>query len=259
MGSHIEELIKKHGLEHVKEEILEEVFSCISVKPEKAESLPAGVSKMGGVPDLPKEQDYPTYKGKPLHFIGQFNLKELAEIKMKTDLPKEGMLYFFYYDDWEDDEIEGVWGEKEQKDGWRVIYYNGDHKALESRGQKIRTYPQCKVNFEAIESLPFIAFEDDDDFDRYDELFSDLLPLEGTMHQIEGYPHAVQGEVFEECGDYSEKSEEEDDWTLLFQVDSDEENLEMMWGDVGMLYFCILTEDLKKRRFEEAWCVMQCH
>ncbi|RBW68178.1 YwqG family protein [Bacillus taeanensis] len=259
MGSHIESLIKKHGLEHVKDDILDGVFSCIAVKPERAEHLPLGASKMGGVPDLPQGEDYPMYKGKPLHFIGQFNLKEIAELNIKTEIPKEGMLYFFYYDDWEDEEIEGVWGEKEQKDGWRVIYYNGDNSALEPRDQGIHTYPQCKINFEVVDRLPFMDFDDDDDFDRYDELSSDLLPNEGTIHQIEGYPHAVQGEVFEECGGYAEKSENEEDWTLLFQVDSDEENLEMMWGDVGMLYFCILTEDLKNRRFEEAWCVMQCH
>ncbi len=45
--------------------------------------------------------------------------------------------------------------------------------------------------------------------------------------------------------------------TLLFQIDSDTKNCNMMWGDLGMLYFCIGNEDLKNRRFENACCVLQ--
>lgn len=38
--------------------------------------------------------------------------------------------------------------------------------------------------------------------------------------------------------------------TLLFQIDSDTKNCNMMWGDLGMLYFCIGNEDLKNRRLK---------
>jgi uncharacterized protein YwqG len=48
------------------------------------------------------------------------------------------------------------------------------------------------------------------------------------------------------------------DWILLLQLDSDD-NTEMMWGDSGMLYFWIKKEDLKKRKFENAWMISQCY
>ena len=38
--------------------------------------------------------------------------------------------------------------------------------------------------------------------------------------------------------------------TLLFQIDSDHKNCNMVWGELGMLYFCISNEDLKNQRFE---------
>jgi uncharacterized protein YwqG len=45
---------------------------------------------------------------------------------------------------------------------------------------------------------------------------------------------------------------------FLLQVDSDDA-AGMMWGDAGMLYFWIRDDDLAARRFDRAWCVMQCY
>ncbi len=46
-------------------------------------------------------------------------------------------------------------------------------------------------------------------------------------------------------------------WLLLAQVDSDD-NANMMWGDVGMLYWLIRPEDLTARRFDRALFTWQC-
>lgn len=48
-----------------------------------------------------------------------------------------------------------------------------------------------------------------------------------------------------------------DDWTLLLQVDSDD-NTKMMWGDGGMLYVWIRRQDLASRNFDKAWTILQC-
>lgn len=48
------------------------------------------------------------------------------------------------------------------------------------------------------------------------------------------------------------------DWILLFQLDTDAA-ADMMWGDVGTVYFTIKKDDLAARRFENAWFSMQCH
>ena len=46
-------------------------------------------------------------------------------------------------------------------------------------------------------------------------------------------------------------------WNLLLQVESNEE-LGMMWGDLGRLYLWITDEDLAARQFENCWLVLQC-
>lgn len=47
------------------------------------------------------------------------------------------------------------------------------------------------------------------------------------------------------------------DWRLLLQIDSDDA-ANMMWGDVGRIYFWIRREDLERRDFNHTWLVMQC-
>jgi uncharacterized protein YwqG len=49
-----------------------------------------------------------------------------------------------------------------------------------------------------------------------------------------------------------------DDWLLLLQLDSDG-TADVLWGDVGMLYFWIRRQDLQEQRFDKVWMTMQCH
>jgi uncharacterized protein YwqG len=44
-------------------------------------------------------------------------------------------------------------------------------------------------------------------------------------------------------------------WRLLLQVDSHDD---MMWGDVGMVYFWIPDEALRERAFDRTWLILQC-
>ena len=46
-------------------------------------------------------------------------------------------------------------------------------------------------------------------------------------------------------------------WRLLFQMDSDED-LGVMWGDVGMLYFWVAEAAARKADFSNVWLVLQC-
>jgi uncharacterized protein YwqG len=93
------------------------------------------------------------------------------------------------------------------------------------------------------------------------------------IHRLGGVPHEIQNPMETECelarrGEdplvlpYSRKEEIADEakarWRLLLQVDSDDE-AGMMWGDAGMLYYWIRDDDLAARRFDRAWCVMQCY
>ncbi|KAB7707181.1 DUF1963 domain-containing protein [Bacillus aerolatus] len=250
-------LIEKHGLGHAKQEIMDSVYECVTITPEAAAFLPAGTSKFGGAPDLPESLAYPEYKNIPLNFIGQVNLAELAALAFDGNpLPQEGILYFFYYDNWEEDD-DVVFGEPDQKDGWRVLYWDGDTAQLRLVERAKVSYPQCKMAFSIQDKLPYIFLETDEDEEKFEELHDEWHLSEESEHQMLGLPVSVQGEVFEEVCDYV--GAEEDEMVLLLQVDSDEENLDVMWGDCGMIYYCISKRDLAEKRFDRSWFSFQCH
>lgn len=56
-----------------------------------------GCSKLGGTPDLPKSIQWPKYENKSMVFYGQINLEEIYTIYPESELPKNGILYFFTY------------------------------------------------------------------------------------------------------------------------------------------------------------------
>ena len=48
-------------------------------------------------------------------------------------------------------------------------------------------------------------------------------------------------------------------WMLLLQLDTIEcDDFELMFGDCGHIYFYITKEDLKARRFDNIWLILQC-
>lgn len=253
MTKKIEALIEKYGLTHIEEDLLAHVFQCIKVVPSQAAELPIGSSKMGGLPDVSSAFEYPTYNGYPLSFIAQFNLADIQKTGMKNDLPERGMLYFFYFDDENREGFHEVYGNESMRDGWRVLYDEAEN-LHEAKGIDEK-YPQCRLTFEVVQKLPELFIEDEGDSDRFLQLLEELMPDQYDNHQIFGEPFSIQTEVFEEMQEHVGAHHSE--ITLLFQVDSDEVNCNMAWGDMGMLYFCIANEDIKTRRFDKACCIMQ--
>jgi hypothetical protein len=55
-----------------------------------------GCTRLGGDPDLPPTQPWPTAAGEPLIFVAQFDLAELAGYPEARELPSEGLLSCFY-------------------------------------------------------------------------------------------------------------------------------------------------------------------
>ena len=47
------------------------------------------------------------------------------------------------------------------------------------------------------------------------------------------------------------------DWRLLLQMDSDDD-LDVMWGDAGILYFWIQADEARRGDFSNAWMILQC-
>ncbi|KOS28777.1 cytoplasmic protein [Bacillus anthracis] len=248
MNKQIEVLIDKYGLTHLKEELINTVFPCVKVVPKQEETVAIGSSKMGGIPDLPCAFEYPMHKGSPLQFIAQFNLNDLQNIGMNHALPKTGMLYFFTVGNYFEEDVNPT-------GAGRVLYYDVPVEQLRRADELQTNYNQCAITFELTYKLPELFIEDEADSDRFLQLLEELIPDNYDNHQMFGEPFSVQDEVLYETGQYMDIDPQQ--MTLLFQIDSDTKNCNMMWGDSGMPNFCIKKEDLKNRNFENSCCVLQ--
>src|SRR5690606_14890842 len=98
-------------------------------------------------------------------------------------------------------------------------------------------------------------------------------------HQIYGYPRLIQNPLQYECvvdtqdinrvrkdgkiefhrsdGELVNIESEMMKWQFLFQVDTDED-LNVIWGDMGTLYVCIPTTSLISHDFDASHTIMQC-
>ena len=274
--------MNKKGLERVSESISENIRNSVrlishSVKEEK---IGFGKTKIGGKPDLPDGFVWPEWKSGHLSFIAQINLSEVAKYDTEKLLPTTGILYFFY------DNSQETWGfDPEGIGSSKVIYFDGDMSGLKRINfpedlEQENIFKASRVDIKSEMSLP--AFEsayieelelDCDEEDAYYD-FCEVKNDDETISKILGNPDQIQDDMMLECqlasngiycGDASEDNNprvEElkkgmKDWRLLLQIDSDE-NCEMMWGDVGRIYFWIKTEDLKNRNFDKVWLILQC-
>ena len=99
-------------------------------------TYPIGASRVGGMPDLPPEFEWPHWSGNgdasegydpanPLCFLAQINLAEAATYDTEHLLPSYGMLYFFAAT-W----VNCISDYYAEAGLWRVLYYEGDMSAL---------------------------------------------------------------------------------------------------------------------------------
>lgn len=251
---------------------------AVNLTPADEALFTVGESKVGGQPDLPDYYEWPKdEKGKPLSFIAQFNLAELAPFEKENILPRQGMLYFFYSAEQE------VWGfDPADRSGFRVIYYPlADKLSKQSFPEDLTEdsiFKPNRLTFESALYLPdpqhhsvehLIADEDA-------ENYSEALSIVYEENRVLGYAHYIQSSMELECalvtggaycGDASGYNSlardgaeiEKLDWILLFQIGSEDDKTGMMWGDSGSLYFWITKRDLAARSFEKAWCILQCY
>jgi len=262
MINQVKALIQKLGLQAMESTILAHLHECIHVQPIPSRANAVGTSRLGGFPDLPPGWTYPLFRGEPLVFIGQLNLEEIQRIGVPSELPKRGLLSFFY-----EAAEQSVYGELKDREGWRVPYFAGDLSTLRTTpypGSHPRgTLPANALLMRKGLSLHSEAILVPDKWwdlywDEFIPAFSAINGAPASHHQILGHPRNVQGDVFAEI-DYFREAASPGSYTLLLQVDSDVQNLNVMWGDVGTIYFVIADDDLRAGRFEHTCFSYQCY
>ncbi len=285
MNSQILELIHKHNLGMFAEIIESAISPAIHVSKVDSQESVVGVSRIGGLPDVPADFQWPQWNDQPLSFLAQINCHDLRNFAAAKNFPDSGMLYFFY------DAIEQPWGfDPTDRGGSAIIYHPSTEKLIPSslpEGAEIDNdwlFPSYPIEFREVlslpsyDSLPFgqMAIPEDsvDDYVNLIEDVKELMFEEEPIHQMFGYSSNIQGDMQLECqltfhglycGDASGYNDAiakdlevgASDWLLLLQLDSDDD-LEMMWGDMGMLYFWIRESSLQSKRFDEVCTILQC-
>ena len=283
----IHSYLRQTGLEHIAKQIMPLAMKCIRLAtiPADEGDIPIGTSKIGGLPDLPAGTKWPLWKNIPLSFLCQINLHDLHRYQCCNELPVSGWLYFFYNAE------QKTWGFDPQDIGsWKVIYYNGHEKDLtrykpidiQEDEKEYLIYEPCQVSFYEAVSMPgkngdlidqIIMDDELDSYIDFIEKLSQEYPYE-TEHQLLGHSNPIQGNMRLECqlvtngiycGDCSGYQDQRrkilesgtKDWRLLLQIDSDD-NPDMMWGDLGKLYFWIRQQDLYNNDFDKVWMILQC-
>lgn len=258
-----------------------------------AEKLAKGASKFGGNPSAPRGFAWPFYRDKsddgatvarPLTFLMQLNLEEVAPYDVEKRLPTRGLLAFF---------IERIALENEASDAVRVFYFDGpvdetveiapppEFAELEDGGLFSWDYgAEFAITFEKGVSVPCswdlvdygieLAVADDEDedeaFERYEEERDALTqtPPNGDLSQLLGIAHWIQWTMLGECerlaaglsrdefaalpeAERAAIEENAQNWTLLCRLGSVCE--EATQGDCGSFYFCVREDDLKRGDF----------
>ncbi|HEX8032699.1 MAG TPA: YwqG family protein [Ktedonobacterales bacterium] len=275
------------GLERVADEVERLTLPAIFIRPvaveENAPSI--GASKFGGIPDLPRDFEWPTWHGRALTFLAQFDLAEVAVHDVEHMLPSSGVLYVFY------DFAEEPWGlEPTDRGGWRVAYWDGDKKLLAPIPYSPDVYqPALMPSRQLVFSQGLTLGDEVDIVHQYSldedewELFVSICEsTHPVQHQMIGNPLVIHysgmplmcesmtsGRGFDAFLDltrepYEEWSESDktlnkqasDTWRLLFQLGEIQHTPQCrIWADAGLMYFWIEKDRLAKRDFSNVWCL----
>lgn len=234
-------------------------------------------SRIGGAPDLPPGLAWPEFRGQPQSFVAQVRCEEVAHLDPSGALPGAGLLSFFY------DAEQSIWGfDPADRGGWEVLFFP-EGAPLEPREPPRGIGGTGAFASTALVGIAEVSYPpyDSPDLDRLrlsrDErfLYGDARGDAGeTVHRLLGYPDQIQGDMQIECqlashGLYCGDSSGFEDprarvlaagateWRLLLQVDSDEA-AGTMWGDAGRIFYWIRDRDLRERRFDGTWLILQC-
>lgn len=266
----------------------------INLNLENKGELSIGSSKFGGNPDVSKSFEWFYFEGniyeeekknRPLCFLAQINCKEIAEFDQDGLLPATGFLYFFY------DLYTMSWGFDPQDIGSaQVFYFDGSESELyrtdfpNDMGDEFQL-PEIKLEFSKNKEVPYyeefmqlqgIEQYDSDLWNKYNKAKEAAgYEQDEEISKLLGYADLIQGGMLIECEAAANgicrdgKSEIEPetlkqirenckDWQLLFQLDSIKtDDFELIFCDIGRIYYYIKQEDLKHKIFNNCWLILQ--
>lgn len=257
-----------------------------------------GCTRFGGEPDLPPSVEWPMNEGRPMTFAAQIDLDELAEFAAARELPRGGLLSFFY--DPAGDFSKGV------EYRAQVLHF-GSREGLERRptppdGDRRPAFVVEPTSLDGtmprLESPFYEAMLPDEQALAFRRALAEAAkggpapvdPLEGLPnvlmmindggdwsedeHRLLGYASPHQGDPYLEAEIYSSgrdwKTWEEGSpgalrtlraarrWRLLLQIRAMIDDTLLLNQDCGSLFFFLPEDALATHDWSRVWCVLQC-
>ena len=206
-----------------------------------------GASKVGGLPDLPADTEWPEGENGPTAFVAQWNLEELAASPACWSLPRTGLLSVF---------IDLIPYVQDSGDGIAKVIYSPDLGELEEREpdeerNEMNVLRECRVAFSEWLTIPHPASDSLSEFKltegqrrAYSDFYFDgyLARASGIppgSHQLLGHASPIQAYPIPATAG----------WQLLYQVGPDEA-ADLEACDGGTWYLLAKAGDLKKAKFD---------
>lgn len=248
VGFRLESEIRKRKLTPHRPAILALARPTVAIRTRRSSDsvIPLGGTKFGGQPDLAAGSDWPACDEGPLEFLAQLDLAEVRQTIAGRALPPDGLLSFFMYHSYGDDEFGNEPG-RGYPGGLQIIHTPAGSE-LERLPYPEEEFDTSKVvcRLTLAEALDVPRPSDDawvEDFgpDFPKNFEGELVPkpVRHADHQLLGYARVTV---------LGQDPIPGPDWELLLRFNSDD-RLGWNWGDGHRLFWYIRTEDLLARRF----------
>jgi uncharacterized protein YwqG len=274
----LDHLITKYKLTNYSEEI--HALACPSLRllaTPVEDRQPVGTSRLGGQPDLPAGFPWPEWKDRPMSFLAQICLEDIAGFAPAEALPSSGLLSFFY-----DSRQETYGASPDDRGGWAVSFFepaiqlslapfpDGLPREARFKPLGLKYHREWTLPVDPRQAKPGLELSDSEQR-AYENLLRDFFgPGDRKIphHRMFGWPDQLQDDMqlqaalaannIRDRHDPREKeaAQTKSRWVLLLQVDSDE-RAGMRWGSYGMIYDWIEEEALKERVFNQTWMILQ--
>ncbi|GAA5511115.1 DUF1963 domain-containing protein [Novipirellula caenicola] len=264
----LDRLIESYGLSDLSTSILAGVVPATLLVPLPSSSQlpPLGASFVGGVPDLDPADDWPvTSEGRPLGFLGQFNLEDFGD-SLPDSFPRKGVLSIF-----------SVWAHhdpKDEEEEWNEPFYGRSNAPTKiqvtpleqlsrrSAPQDVRPYPCVEVRAVRVPDLGAVERSQPfDNLDWDDPQVSALQSLQDdfdaiVMHRYYGDFNSMHGHHrLGGAGRYQQEFPEElreTDLKVIATFGTD--NLtQMQWGDGGDLTLLADMDEIRSGGTTDVW------
>lgn len=266
-GCNLTELIARHELNNVADEIRASTKPAILMRLGDPVDPPVGCSQIGGAPDLPSQQMWPmnAQRNRYLSFILQINCAELPRWP-GCPLPECGMLYFFAGDGGDDPNQLLYVSEAETL----APVLLGPEADMASDWYNELT--PHRLDFEVVDDIPRWQTHDFETLASRvgEEALSDLgmAISTGSIGKLLGHAAGIGQDSREDAflvrevdgslrHDYERRAAMDlspaANWVNLLQVESDRQNVRLEFGDAGYAQILIHGEDLKQKDFSRVY------